>query len=482
MIDREKAARKFDSLASLYGRTLDRDAMDACRKWILEADDEALEHAQPFLIARDSGAKPRKVLDVMVCAAKAGLFDMRWTLVCPYCGFVDKAFDSINGLKEGSFHCYVCDVDHSIALDDQVEVLFEASPSIRKRDEISEATMYARYHRSPSAALRPGTTKHTQDSLAVDLAALDPDDAAHFEFVPMGGQFNEFVSFELGASLLGPSVPPKGEGPMVFDVDAAERAFDPGRAEFEIGRPTGVRIRNRSGKSARVMRYYLPLALLSQKPTPRPFHKRVLGATLLNNARYRELFGGQVVSRELNVAIRSLTLLFTDLKSSTELYSELGDIRAYELVKEHFSLLTEVVDANGGAVVKTIGDAVMASFDTPRDGLAAAMAMNGAIADLHEKFALARKVGIKIGLHAGPAVAVSQNERLDYFGQAVNIAARVQNLADTGEIWITDAIAGDPDAADEIAARFGAIPLERIEAKLKGIAEAQAVYRLPFAS
>jgi len=60
----------------------------------------------------------------------------------------------------------------------------------------------------------------------------------------------------------------------------------------------------------------------------------------------------------------SLTFLFSDLKGSTALYDRVGDLVAFDLVNEHFRLLQEIIASERGAVVKTIGDAVMATFET----------------------------------------------------------------------------------------------------------------------
>ncbi|MGZ5875591.1 MAG: adenylate/guanylate cyclase domain-containing protein [Bradyrhizobium sp.] len=85
-----------------------------------------------------------------------------------------------------------------------------------------------------------------------------------------------------------------------------------------------------------------------------------------------------------------------------------------------------------------------------------------------------RELILKIGVHRGSVIAVTLNERLDYFGQAVNIAARVQNLADTDEIYVSGDVYDAPGVA-EILAPFGS---ERSIARLKGVHEEMAVYRV----
>jgi class 3 adenylate cyclase len=169
-------------------------------------------------------------------------------------------------------------------------------------------------------------------------------------------------------------------------------------------------------------------------------------------------------------------VLFTDLKGSTELYERVGDLVAYDIVRRHFGVLAEVVREHDGAIVKTIGDAVMATFSTPEDGLRAALAMHDAMA----RFNQAQKreeLMVKIGLHDGPCLAVTLNERLDYFGQTVNIAARVQALAGTKSIFVTAPVVERAGVRNLLGER-------RIEprartAELKGISEAVTVYEIP---
>jgi class 3 adenylate cyclase len=152
------------------------------------------------------------------------------------------------------------------------------------------------------------------------------------------------------------------------------------------------------------------------------------GAQLLSNQTFRELFGTETITSGEGLAVKRLTLLFTDLRGSTALYDRIGDMKAFELVRLHFGYLRECISRNSGALVKTIGDAVMASFVDPRDALRAALDMRARIAQFNAD-AGSDLIGLKIGLHAGACLAVTLNDRLDYFGQTVNIAARVDARA-----------------------------------------------------
>src|SRR5207237_467131 len=138
----------------------------------------------------------------------------------------------------------------------------------------------------------------------------------------------------------------------------------------------------------------------------------------------------------LRLKITSLTFLFTDLKGSTALYERVGDLVAYDLVREHFHVLYDVVRAEAGAVVKTIGDAVMATFSTPDRALAAALRMREEMARINTE-RRNEDLLLKIGIHEGPCLAVRLNDTQDYFGRTVNIAARVQGLASSRAIHVT---------------------------------------------
>src|SRR5690606_24586050 len=163
---------------------------------------------------------------------------------------------------------------------------------------------------------------------------------------------------------------------------------------------------------------------------------------LLSNQTFRDLYRTDTLDVNQRLKITSLTFLFTDLRGSTELYERVGDLVAFDIVQSHFEVLNEIVAAEAGAVVKTIGDAVMATFPTPDRAVAAALRMREAMQRLNDERG-GEDLLLKIGVHEGPCIAVSMNERQDYFGQTVNIASRVQGLASSHLIFATEAVVGD---------------------------------------
>ena len=154
---------------------------------------------------------------------------------------------------------------------------------------------------------------------------------------------------------------------------------------------------------------------------------------------FRDLYGTDTLDAEQRLKITSLSFLFTDLKGSTSLYERVGDLAAFDLVRHHFRLLHEIVASETGAIVKTIGDAVMATFPSPDRAVAAALRMREAMTRLNAERG-GEDLVLKIGIHEGPCLAVVLNERQDFFGHTVNIAARVQGLANSQSIFAAGAV------------------------------------------
>jgi len=181
---------------------------------------------------------------------------------------------------------------------------------------------------------------------------------------------------------------------------------------------------------------------------------------------FRDLFAAATLRPGDEAGVSQVALLFTDLQGSTALYERVGDAVAFNMVREPFALLAGVVRDHDGAVVKTIGDAVMASFGDPANAVKAALAMQARIAD-HD-------LVLKLGVHVGPSVVVNMNDRLDYFGSTVNMAARLQGQSQGGDIVLSRAVADDPAVRPLLAT----LAARRESVALKGFAHPISFVRL----
>ncbi len=196
---------------------------------------------------------------------------------------------------------------------------------------------------------------------------------------------------------------------------------------------------------------------------------------LLSNQTFHELYRGETFDPEQRFKITSLTILFTDLRGSTALYDRVGDLAAFDLVRSHFGELIAAVASEGGAVVKTIGDAVMATFPTPDRAVRAAMRMREAMRRINEARG-SEDLALNIGLHEGPCLAVMLDERQDYFGQTVNIAARVQDLAEPSAILATKPIVESTEVARLVGEAGYRTSSKQLS--LRGVSEAFEIYEI----
>ncbi len=298
-------------------------------------------------------------------------------------------------------------------------------------------------------------------------ARLGPGEASQFAFEAEPGTLLGTV-IDSDAFFAFPVSGERRAGPHTISITIRPGACEPNGGSVSPG-PVVIEIRNETDRSAIVGVLQVPPGGEDHGAlTFRPF---LSGKKLLTTQSFRDNFRSEVIRAAEGIAVRDVTLLFTDLKGSTALYERIGDLNAYMQVQRHFERLLDVTVKRNGAVNKTIGDAVMAAFPTAVDAVAAAIDMRDAAEELNHGRPQ-RDFVLKIGIHRGAAIAVTLNDRLDYFGQTVNIASRVQNSAGGDEICLTEEVRHAPGVDDALAPYAVRI----IEARLKGIEQATSLY------
>ena len=128
-----------------------------------------------------------------------------------------------------------------------------------------------------------------------------------------------------------------------------------------------------------------------------------------------------------------VTILFTDLVGSSQLWDELGDRAADELTRTHFRLLRDVVSDYGGHEVKSLGDGLMVVFPSALGAVSCAIAMQQAVHDRNKEHP-DRPMQVRIGLHAGEPI----RDKADFFGKSIVIARRLCDSAEGGQIFVSD--------------------------------------------
>jgi class 3 adenylate cyclase len=465
-----------EALFAVLRQSADAKAVTAIESLVREGSDRALVRVNALDFANRIGLDEERTIAAFLHAARLGLFELSWNVLCPGCGGVLDAGATLKSVHGDEYNCALCAAGYEPTLDEMVEVTFTVSPRVRK-----------------IAAHDPGRLpiweyfRQMFWSSGADL----PEDAAFDDLI---GEIT-LEAIELPPSekaLLSLTLPAKFV--IVFEpVTHAAQFID------VKGEPT----RERQGLSLIYNKLRAPTGTLEMRPGPlrlslenrtdvrvlpsvwiaddqlhhllgrrKPF---LTAKRLLTNQTFRDIYRTDTLDLDQRLKITSLTFLFTDLKGSTELYERVGDLVAFDLVRAHFSVLNEIVAAEAGAVVKTIGDAVMATFPTPDRAMAAALRMRDAMARLNAERGR-EDLLLKIGIHEGPCLAVMLNDRQDYFGQTVNIAARVQGLAQSRSIFATAQVVGHPQTSS-LLRQNGLDPSPQQRA-LRGIANEFAVYEI----
>jgi class 3 adenylate cyclase len=220
-------------------------------------------------------------------------------------------------------------------------------------------------------------------------------------------------------------------------------------------------LENRTSERSSV---WIILAPQNFHPPRLEFEAFLSGKRLLTDPTFRELFGDEALDESQNIGIKNITFLVSDLKGSTALYDAVGDVQGYHLVRRHFVALTRAVAGHSGAIVKTIGDEVMATFADPVDAVSAAIDIVREVEEMNRS--LSERLCLKMGIHGGHCLLVTLNNRLDYFGQTVNIAYRLLRLAKGGELCLSSDICENPQVTDLLDS-FG-VPTERVDAVESG--------------
>ncbi len=412
-------------------RDLDKKVIAKIIELLRHGPDADLLRIRPFELAVQLGLEQRETLRVLLHAVTAGIVDLRWALVCPSCRTANDQVSSLADLGDGG-HCQMCDISYGIELDRAVEATFRPHESVR----VVEDRMFCigGPFRTPHVIVQANIEPNATRTLEA------PAEIGRYRLFGRGGamaslEVREGAPEEVTAKLLADSVVP-GE----LHVAPGGRVI----VESKTDEPLHVKI-ERLG--------YASLAATAHVVT--------------TMSEFRRLFSKDLLKPSTPLKVGHCAILFSDLTGSTALYTKAGDAAAFRLVDDHFDVLRKAIDAHRGTVVKTMGDAVMASFLEPKACLAAAIACLRGFETFRKTHPNGADTGLKLGMFSGPCYVVTANDTIDYFGQTVNCAARVQHLADSGEIVfeesVYDGLADDDRAQLEL--------VEKLTAKVKGVEE-----------
>jgi class 3 adenylate cyclase len=408
-----------------------RDRLDAARRALSHgpaerlvevverSDDLTVARLRPYALADAWGAGRRETLALCLEATRAGLLELQWELLCPLCrgaAATERRLEDVAGRR----HCETCLIDFDVGFDRSVEVTFRPAPAIR---ETARATF---------CVGGPQLTPHVVVQ----------------QLVPAGERRSVDVRLEPGryrlrALLLPQTVPVLVSQDGAGATEATLRDDGWSREELRLGERAALTLEN---ATAGEQLFELERTAWSDQAAT--------AAEVTALQVYRDLFATEALRPGQPISVGTLTVVFTDLRGSTRYYREVGDAPAFGSVLAHVDSLREAVAGEGGSVVKSMGDAIMAVFPRPVAAVRAMLAAQRSLAG--------KPLALKVGVHTGPCIAVTQNGVLDYFGSTVNLASRLVGLSIGEDLVVSNAVLTDPEVAE-----LG-LAAEPLEGELKG--------------
>jgi len=407
--------------------------------YLENADEFALSRIRPYELAREWNCPRRTALEVCLCATRAGILDLQWNLICPLCRG-GAGTDSLRDL-ESTVHCPGCNIDFAINFEQSVELTFRPNPSIRNTDVETFCTG------------GPQVVPHV-----VAQQLLAPHAIRAIELSLDAGRYRLRTMSVPGWQHLRASE--TGERAVTLRATADGWASE----ELQLAKDAKLNFENATGDEQ--------LFILERTAWS---DDAATAAEVTALQVFRDLFASEALRPGEQISVGTLTVLFTDLKDSTRMYREIGDATAFGRVMNHFDILKQVIAEEDGALVKTIGDAVMAVFRCPARAVRAMLDVQAQLASPPEGM---RPLSLKAGLHTGPCIAVTLNDRLDYFGSTVNMAARLEGQSTGDDVVISSAVYSDPQVRDLLGDPDERFSATRFEMPLKGFEERFELWRV----
>lgn len=420
-------------IPNLVQKGISKETITKVFDWIKASPDNDLDRIRIKQISRNLDIDPDEVLFLFLHGCRLGIFTLSWDIVCPHCRGVRTSLIKLGDMP-ASDQCEVCEIDFDTTGVNSIEVTFHMHPSVR----IVEKQLYC--------AAEPATKQHILLTKRV------------------GAKKSFSSNLLIGSGVY--RLRKKGEKKYRLveskqNHNQTDILWLPETNEEEIKvRPKpNLVFENESEDEVTIILEERSEDQDSLRPTE-----------IFNYQEFRDLFSEEAIATNLQLDIGIKTILFTDIVGSTKFYETEGDHGAFLQVREHFIKTNQIIQNFRGVVVKTIGDAVMASFPSPLQALKAAK-------EMQEWFHPENKhtpVRIRISIHTGNCLAVNLNSNIDYFGNTVNYTAKLQSVTGSGEISFSETIFRDKDIRDYL--RQGEIKLRKVEFPLPWADRTDFVY------
>jgi len=336
------------NLFTVLRQSADPCATAAIEKLVRDAPDRALCRVNVLDFAAKTGIDQERVIAAFLHAARLGIFELSWNVLCPGCGGVLDTSATLKNVNQDEYACALCAVGYAPTLDEMVEVTFTVSRRVRKiaAHDPHELPLpeYFRQVFWGSGIDVPEDFEQLIQEITLDAVELPPGEKALLslqlpaEFVILMDPVTHATQF---LDVKGEPTRERQNLSVVFDRVVAPT----GTAQLHPG-PLRLALENRTDTRVLPGLWIAGDKLHELLGRRRPF---LTAKRLLTNQVFRDIYRADTIDVDQRLKITSLTFLFTDLKGSTELYERVGDLVAFDLVRAHFQVLNEIVAAEAGA-------------------------------------------------------------------------------------------------------------------------------------
>jgi len=399
-------SRLRDRLERLSDKHIDPEVIETLRQFLEHASDLEVARIRPLIFAERFGLEAKEVVDACLIGAREGVLVLLWDILCPSCRIPANVQETLTALKDHAY-CPSCDLRYEVDFAKSVELIFRAHPEIRT----AETRTYC--------IGGPAFSGHV-----VAQIRLAPDERFELELMLNEG------SYRVRGTQL----------PFAVDIRVSA-ATGVSRLELLLLRPPLPNSVPVLRQGSQVLTLYNNTARELEVRIERTAGRQMAltAAAAASIPLFREMFPDEVLAPGQIVSVTNITLLLAELCGANRLYHELGDGPAFGKIRTSLQRMEEAVRTSGGAVVKIVGEGIVATFGDSASALRAAVSLL--------QPAASDKSARRLAMHRGPALVTTLNDRLDYFGETVNFARRLLEAAQPDELLLTASTMSQGDLA-----------------------------------
>ncbi len=400
--------KKLEMFLSQLGKEgVSSEVTERLGNYLSKASDQEVARIRPLLLARRLKLNPEEIVTACMKGARIGLFNLLWDILCPICRVPSELRDTLQAINSHG-HCQACSLEFDLDFHESIEMIFQVHSSVRE----SELRVYC-----------IGSPAHLPHVVA-QLRILKGD-RVEFDLKLEAGDYKIWS--------------PQNDFEVFFQVegDAPTQRWD---LSLKNGLPEEIpRFLDIQKQTFSVFNdLEQEIVVRIEKTTIREealTAKRAIAMPI-----FRQLFPHEILSPGKLVSISTVTFLATRLDKVEELYLQKNDDNAFRLIYEYFQALEDKIQSEGGVIVKTVSEGVLATFSDTALAVKTALQLQSMLNDKGET----KNLDVCVAVHHGPSIIATVNERLDYFGTTLKVLEQMLQICPGQSLVLSHNVAGDP--------------------------------------